>query len=158
LVKPLDVEGTGLKFKLTGSVRLQERILDHDMVVTLPVSRGLPWYAAYIALANPIAGLGVLVGERVLRKPLEQFSSARYRITGTVENPEVKLVSVFAASSEEPDRPVEVPVEEDGAVVPGASGVPTIVPATPVGPDPAAGAADDTTTDVQPSDKQVSDE
>jgi hypothetical protein len=80
------------------------------MIVTLPVSRGLPWYAAYVGLANPIAGLGVLVGERVLRKPLEQFSSAKYRITGTVENPQVELVSVFDSNSSE--SPVEVPVED----------------------------------------------
>jgi uncharacterized protein YhdP len=109
-LRPLDVEGTGLKFRMTGSVRLEERALDHEMIVTLPVSRGLPWYAAYVGLANPIAGLGVLVGERVLRKPLEQFSSAKYRITGTVENPQVELVSVFDSNSSE--SPVEVPVED----------------------------------------------
>jgi hypothetical protein len=61
--------------------------LDNEMIVTLPVTRSLPWYAAYVALANPLAGIGVLVGERVLRKPLEQFSSARYRISGTLDDP-----------------------------------------------------------------------
>ena len=76
--------------------------LDNEMIVTLPVSKSLPWYAAYVALANPLAGVGLLVGERVLRRPLEQFSSARYRIGGTLENPEVKFVSVFDVST--PDR------------------------------------------------------
>ncbi|MGA1371569.1 MAG: YhdP family protein [Pseudomonadales bacterium] len=107
-LKPLSVEGTGIKLRMTGTVQLAERALDHEMVVTLPVNRSLPWYAAYLGLANPIAGLGVLVGERVLRKPLETFSSARYRVTGTVENPRVQLLSVFATDSEE--RAVEVPV------------------------------------------------
>jgi uncharacterized protein YhdP len=93
---------------MTGTVQLADRALDHEMVVTLPVNRSLPWYAAYLGLANPIAGIGVLVGERVLRKPLETFSSARYRVTGTVENPRVQLVSVFATDAEE--RQVEVPV------------------------------------------------
>ncbi len=116
LVEPLDVEGTGLRLRVTGIINLQDRELDHEMIVTLPVSRGLPWYAAYVALANPLAGLGVLVGERVLRKPLEQFSSARYRVTGTVDNPQVKLVSVFDTTAtdrvleEEVD---EIPVPED---------------------------------------------
>jgi uncharacterized protein YhdP len=123
LLKPLDVEGTGLKFKMTGTVSLADRVLDNEMVVTLPVSRGLPWYAAYVALANPIAGLGVLVGERMLRKPLEQFSSARYRITGTVEEPEVKLVSVFATGETE-DRQVEVPVDPAAAPAAGATAAP----------------------------------
>jgi uncharacterized protein YhdP len=131
LRKPLDVEGTGLKFKMTGTVSLVDRALDNEMVVTLPVSRGLPWYAAYVALANPIAGLGVLVGERVLRKPLEQFSSARYRITGTVEEPDVKLVSVFATGESE-DRQVEVPV--DPAAAPA-----TVAPATGATATPAPG-------------------
>lgn len=108
-LKPLSVEGTGIKLRMTGTVQLSDRALDHEMVVTLPVNRSLPWYAAYLGLANPIAGIGVLVGERVLRKPLETFSSARYRVTGTVENPRVQLVSVFATDAEE--RQVEVPVE-----------------------------------------------
>lgn len=105
LTDELDIEGSGLRLRITGAIDLDQRTLDHEMIVTLPVSRGLPWYAAYVALANPIAGIGVLVGERVLRKPLEQFSSAKYRITGTVENPEVRLISVFDTSATE--RPVD---------------------------------------------------
>jgi uncharacterized protein YhdP len=159
LVRPLDVEGTGLKFKLTGTVNLRRRELDHDMVVTLPVSRGLPWYAAYVALANPIAGLGVLVGERVLRKPIEQFSSARYRITGTVESPEVNLVSVFAVTEDEPDQPVEVPVQQEGSGAAIDAGSPTAAPLPADEPRvPAPGVTDDRSTDAQPSDGQVNDE
>ncbi|MEQ8482900.1 MAG: AsmA-like C-terminal region-containing protein [Pseudomonadales bacterium] len=94
-IDPLEVEGTGSRFRVSGSVDLAERRLDNEMLVTLPVSRSLPWYAAYVALANPLAGIGMLVGERVLRKPLEQFSSARYRISGTLDDPQVSFVSVF---------------------------------------------------------------
>ena len=101
-VEPMEVEGTGSSFRVTGSVDLEAGRLDNEMIVTLPVSKSLPWYAAYVALANPLAGVGLLVGERVLRRPLEQFSSARYRIGGTLENPEVKFVSVFDVST--PDR------------------------------------------------------
>jgi hypothetical protein len=98
-IEPLDIDGTGLKLRISGGIDLNDRQLDHEMIVTLPVSRGLPWYAAYVGLANPIAGIGVLVGERVLRKPLEQFSSAKYRITGTMDSPQVSLVSVFDVST-----------------------------------------------------------
>ena len=94
-VEPLAVEGTGSAFRVSGRVDLKEKRLDNEMIVTLPVSRSLPWYAAYVALANPLAGIAVLAGERVLRKPLEQFSSAKYRIGGTLDDPEVKFVSVF---------------------------------------------------------------
>ena len=94
-LEPMEVKGTGSRFRVSGSVNLEDGSLDNDMVVTLPVSQSLPWYAAYVALANPLAGLGVLVGERVLRKPLEQVSSAKYHIGGTLDEPELNFVSVF---------------------------------------------------------------
>lgn len=103
---PMSVEGTGSSFRLGGTVDLDTGALANDMIVTLPLTKGLPWYAAYVALANPLAGLGVLVGERVLRKPLEQFSSARYRITGTLDAPKAKLVSIF-------DNDMETAVPDD---------------------------------------------
>jgi uncharacterized protein YhdP len=71
------------------------------MIVTLPVSKSLPWYGVYLALANPLAGAGIIVGERVLRKPMEQFSSAKYVIGGTIAEPTVNLVSVFDTSMDQ---------------------------------------------------------
>ncbi|NIP13593.1 MAG: hypothetical protein GWM88_02150 [Pseudomonadales bacterium] len=100
-VEPMKVKGSGSEFELAGNVDLVTGELDNEMIVTLPVSKSLPWYAAYIALANPLAGAGILVGERVLRKPLEQFSSAKYEIGGTLEEPEVNLVSVFETEMDE---------------------------------------------------------
>lgn len=111
--EPMEVEGTGSSFRVTGSVNLDTGALDNEMIVTLPVSQSLPWYAAYVALANPLAGVGLLVGERVFRKPLEQFSSARYRIGGTLEDPDVKFVSVFD---------VTTPAREAGQAAEAATG------------------------------------
>jgi uncharacterized protein YhdP len=93
--EPMVVDGTGSKFQIGGTVDLIEESVQSDMVLTLPVGKGLPWYAVYIGLANPLLGVGVLVGERMLRKPLEQASSFRYRITGALENPDVEFVSLF---------------------------------------------------------------
>ncbi|MDA1075634.1 MAG: hypothetical protein O3A63_12870, partial [Proteobacteria bacterium] len=95
--------------------------LNNEMIITLPVSRGLPWYAAWAAFAaNPLIGVGVLVGERVLRGQLEQFSSARYTIKGSLNEPELKLVSIFdntmeistESLPEELVLPVESTIEE----------------------------------------------
>ncbi|MEZ5558760.1 MAG: AsmA-like C-terminal region-containing protein [Pseudomonadales bacterium] len=102
LLEPMEVNGTGSSFQVAGTVDLNTGRLDNEMIVTLPVSKSLPWYAAYVALANPIAGLGVLVGERVLRKPLEQFSSAKYRIGGTLDEPEVTFVDIFNTAMDKP--------------------------------------------------------
>lgn len=117
----LKVKGTGSSFEVGGRVDLVAGTLDNEMVVTLPVSKSLPWYGMYLALANPLAGAGVIVGERVLRKPMEQFSSARYQISGTIDEPEVNLVSVFGTSMSEDqeqadDEPV-VDLQQDAATV-----------------------------------------
>lgn len=106
-LEPMTVEGSGSSFRIAGQVDLVDGTLDNEMIVTLPVTKGLPWYAAYVALANPLAGLGVLVGERMLRKPLEQFSSAKYEIRGTLDDPELKFVSVWDTRMNRPQVSLE---------------------------------------------------
>jgi len=99
-VQPLKVDGTGGDFKVNGRIDLANGQLDNEMVVTLPVNKSLPWLGAYLALANPVVGIGVLVGERILRKPIKELSSAKYRITGDTDDPKLELVSVFDRSME----------------------------------------------------------
>ena len=127
-LKPLKLKGTGSEFEVGGRLNLVSRTLDNQMVVTLPVSKTLPWYAMYLTLAaNPLAGAGVIVGERVLRKPLEAFSSAKYSISGTFDEPVVNLVGVFDTTMQEPG------VAEDPVVEPGDA-----QPGEPVGPNGSA--------------------
>ena len=101
-IEPMEVEGSGSKIRIGGSVDLESGALNNEMVVTLPVNKSLPWYAAWVALANPLAGVGVLIGERVLRKPIEQFSSAKYVVTGTLDAPNVDFVTVWDTSLNKP--------------------------------------------------------
>ena len=102
----LRIEGPGSAFRLGGTVNLATGVLDNDMIVTLPLSRTLPWYAAYaVFTANPLAGAGVLVAERLLRDRLDQFSSAKYHVDGTIEAPQVKFVSVFSNQVDQPRHP-----------------------------------------------------
>ena len=110
--KPMRVEGTGGDFKVNGSIDLNAGVLDNEMVVTLPVNKSLPWLGAYLALANPVVGIGVLVGERILRKPIKELSSAKYRVTGPADDPQLELVSVFDRSMDDGDsdgNEIEVP-------------------------------------------------
>ncbi len=93
--KPMVVESSSGTYQIGGQVDLASGQLDNEMIVTLPVSKSLPWYGIYLALANPLVGLGVVVGERVLRKPIEQFSTAKFSITGTLDDPQVKFVSLW---------------------------------------------------------------
>jgi len=96
-----DVFGRGISFdKLEAATRLDSGML---------VFTQLPWLGAYLAIANPVVGLGVLVGERILRKPIRGLSSAKYSITGPADDPELELVRVFDRSMDDGD----VAVEED---------------------------------------------
>ena len=99
------LESPSSSFELGGRVNLRSEILDNEMIVTLPVSNSLPWYGAYLALANPVAGLSVVLGEQILRKPIQQFSSAKFAITGTLEDPQVKFVSLWDKSMKAVPQP-----------------------------------------------------
>jgi len=108
--KPLKIIGPSSSFSIAAELDVISEELAGDIIVTLPVSRNLPWYAAYaILLANPITGAGVLVAERVFRDQIDRFSSARYRLQGTLDDPEVTFVSIFA---DEVDLPPRLPPEE----------------------------------------------
>ncbi|MCZ6641852.1 MAG: DUF3971 domain-containing protein, partial [Gammaproteobacteria bacterium] len=116
-VEPMQVLSTGSDFKIGGTVDLVTGALDNEMIVTLPLSKNLPWYAVLISFGNPLAGLAVLAGERVLRKPLEQLSSAKYSISGTLDDPHVDFVTILGSMSK-PDEVDET--IETATLVPGS--------------------------------------
>ncbi len=119
-VEPMVIDGSGSSFKIAGQVDLNAGTLDNEVIVTLPVTRSLPWYAAYIALASPLTAIGVLVGERVLRKPIEQFSSAKYHLTGPIEDPDLSFLNVWDTSVDEPKTALEeAPIEPEEPPQPG---------------------------------------
>lgn len=95
------VDGTGSLFRVAGQVDLGSGKMDAEMIVTLPVSSSLPWYGIYLAAANPLAAAGVLIGQQILRRPLEQVSSAKYRLGGTLDEPVVEFESLFNRSMSE---------------------------------------------------------
>ncbi|MFZ8891138.1 MAG: hypothetical protein ACO2YV_10965, partial [Pseudomonadales bacterium] len=59
--------------------------------------------------ANPIAGAGVLVAERLFREQLDRFSSARYLLGGQVDAPELTFDSIFEVESAQPAAPAPEP-------------------------------------------------
>ena len=104
-VEPAVVKGAGSDFKIGGSVNLVDGIMnDNEMIVTLPVSDSLPWYAVYVSLANPVAAAAVLAGQQVLKKQIKQFSSAKYRISGPWDDPDVKLIGIWNDDLQEFDE------------------------------------------------------
>ena len=95
-VEPAKMKGSGSDFKMGGSINLIDGIMnDNEMIVTLPVSDSLPWYAVYVSLANPVAGLAVLAGQQALKRPIKQLSTAKYQISGSWDDPDVRLVGIW---------------------------------------------------------------
>ena len=108
IVEPIVIEGTGGIFKVGGRVDLEEMRLDNDMIITLPVNRNLPWYAAYSTFAmSPLTGAGVFIAQKIFQNQINTISSAKYKITGTVDDPVIEFVAIFSDSVRE--VPEEVP-------------------------------------------------
>ena len=102
VVDPILIEGSGSIFKVAGRVDLTSQELDNDMIVTLPVNRNLPWYAAYSAFATgPLTGAGVFLANRLFQNQINAISSAKYKITGTMDEPIIEFVSIFSDSVRE---------------------------------------------------------
>ncbi len=102
--EPMMVDSSSGLYQVGGQVDLGTGALDNEMIVTLPVSNSLPWYGVYLALANPLAGIGVVVGERIFRKPIKQFSTAKFEVSGTLEDPKVEFVSLWDRSMKAPEE------------------------------------------------------
>ncbi len=121
--EPLEIRGSGSEFRIYGTVDFHDGALDNDMVVTLPLSSSLPWYAFWLASTNPATAAGVLLGREVFKRQIEALSSARYRVTGTIDEPKPSFVGIFtgefapesaeaaAQSPETPPDPQQDPQE-----------------------------------------------
>jgi uncharacterized protein (TIGR02099 family) len=104
------VEGSGGSFKAGGVMDIESGDLDGDMIVTLPVSRNLPWYSAIIV--SPMVGATVFLAQKVFQNQINQLSSAKYTVTGTIEEPNIVFESIFDNSVRQEDKPSEASVDD----------------------------------------------
>lgn len=110
ILEPIEIEGSSSNFTIGGVVDFETGELNNDMIVTLPVSRNLPWYAAYSAIVTgPLIGAGVMLVQKVLGAQIDLLSSAKYHVSGTIEEPKIEFVSFFNDSIREatPAEPSE---------------------------------------------------
>jgi len=91
---PLWIDGPSAKFQSSGTVNFNNNEIDQKLVVTFPITSSLPLVAVLAGLAPQIAG-AIYVTEKLIGEELEQFTSASYAITGTVENPKMKIDQAF---------------------------------------------------------------
>jgi len=108
VIEPVVLVGAGSQFTLAGNLNLISETIDADLIVTLPVNKNLPWYAAYTAFAvGPISAAGVFLAQRIFKDQIQNITSLKYEILGSLDEPEIKFVSMFDASVR--DLPQEKP-------------------------------------------------
>ncbi|MDG1924736.1 MAG: AsmA-like C-terminal region-containing protein, partial [Pseudomonadales bacterium] len=117
---PIVVAGAGSQLTLAGEVNLLTESLDNDLIVTLPLNKNLPWYAAYSAVATgPLVGAGVFLAQKVFKKQIDELTSLKYEVSGTFSEPNVQFLSMFDSSlrkSADPAIVIELPDTDTGAV------------------------------------------
>ncbi|MEK9819579.1 MAG: DUF3971 domain-containing protein [Pseudomonadales bacterium] len=96
---PVVISGPGSQLTFAGELAVPSEVIDYDLIVTLPLNKNLPWYAAYSAIATgPLVGAGVLLAQQVFKNQIDELTSLKYELTGTLEEPMVELVAVFDSS------------------------------------------------------------
>jgi len=93
-VEPLLIDGPSAKFQSSGKIDFNTQEIDQKLVVTFPITSSLPLVAVLAGLAPQIAG-AIYVTEKLIGEELEQFTSASYTVSGTIENPKMKIDQAF---------------------------------------------------------------
>ena len=93
-VDSLWIDGPSAKFQSSGQVNFNTEEIDQKLVVTFPITSSLPLVAVLAGLAPQIAG-AIYVTEKLIGEELEQFTSASYTVSGTIENPKMKIDQAF---------------------------------------------------------------
>lgn len=90
----LQMAGPSVAFRVTGSTDLADESLDMRLVAVLPVTQNLPLAAILIGASPPVGG-ALFVLDKLLGEPLSRLTSATYSVTGSWDNPEVRLRNIF---------------------------------------------------------------
>lgn len=97
-VTPASFKSSSLQLSLDGSINFNERTVDNDLYVTLPVSDKLS-FAALLAGLPQLSGVLYIVN-KLVGDELATFTSARYGVTGDLDKPDVALRQMFDANNE----------------------------------------------------------
>jgi uncharacterized protein (TIGR02099 family) len=84
----LKIRGPSLQMEITGRVGIAARDYDQKVTIHPQVSAGVA--LAGTALGGPAVGLGLLLAQRLFKKPLEEMSELSYRLRGPWDNPTIE--------------------------------------------------------------------
>jgi uncharacterized protein YhdP len=129
----LVIAGSAANISVTGRTGLRAKDYDQQMLVVPHVGNSLPLVGAVVG--GPIGAAAGFAVQGLLGKGLNQAASARYRVTGSWDNPVMTLVEKRGATP--PSAPLLNPVGN----VPAAGSVPLQVPGLPAASGSAASPA-----------------
>lgn len=92
-VSPIEVKSTATSFSLEGEVDLINNFINQELVVVLPVSQTLP-LVALLAGASQV-GIAIWAAQKLFGNFLDDFTKARYKVYGDLNNPDITLMKVF---------------------------------------------------------------
>ena len=99
----LQIVGPSANISITGRTGLRARDYDQQMMVVPHVGNSLPLVGAVVG--GPIGAAAGLAMQGLLGKGLNKAASARYRITGSWDKPEMTLVEKHEATTPGNDAP-----------------------------------------------------
>lgn len=106
MVEPLEVVGPSSNLKMSGDFNLITEEVDARLVVVLPITSNLPWVVA-LAGGLPVAA-GVFVAGKVFEKQLQKLTSAVYKVSGTLDEPQIEFQHMVektkAGSTDSPNQ------------------------------------------------------
>lgn len=112
--QPVVIKTNGPEVSFAGDLDMKQETVEMEVVVTLPVAGSIPWYVA-LATGSPVAVITTLAAKKLFEGQIDQMSSSKYRITGTIDDPKIELIGVFRDSldpAEEESEDQPVPMEE----------------------------------------------
>lgn len=105
----LVMQGPSAGFRLTGNANLRSQTLDQTLEVDIPLTNNLP--LASVLLGAPQIGGAIYLVEKALGTKIIKVGKTDYRIEGSFDDPNVKLIPPF--SNKQKDEPNVDAVTDD---------------------------------------------
>ena len=103
--QPLQVSTPSSYLQMVGELDVAQETLDTQLVATLPLAGNLT-VAAAVAGGVPLA-IGVYVVGKIFKDQVERVSSLRYNVSGSWNDPKVKLERIFENTVDPTAKPAE---------------------------------------------------
>ena len=97
-IEPFALIGSTLEIKMAGTTDLVNKELAQTLVIKIPLSKSLP-LVSVLAGAAPQISVMLLIFNYIFRKPLSDITSARFTVSGPLDNPKMELDKVLNAES-----------------------------------------------------------